>query len=103
MTNELNHEARELTLYVENDQQLHNQRKAVGRALAKKKKKDNFDASKARAAFKPLLVMAAKKYLRENGSPGDKWNVIFPTIARAQAARYFVELFEDEYKSGEAE
>jgi hypothetical protein len=47
--------------------------------------------------------MAAKKYLHEFGSPGDRWNVIFSTSARRDAAAgcvvEFIEWYEVDYES----
>ena len=43
------------------------------------------------------MGVAAKKYVREFGGPGDRWNVIFSPIDRRQAAAHFAEEFLEWY------
>ena len=96
-------ETSELLLFVDNDEPLYRQKMLIFRALARKKDRGVFKAALAPKAFAALLSMAAKKYLHEFGSPGDRWNVIFSTNARRDAAAEcvveFVEWYEVDYES----
>ena len=96
-------EASELLLFLNNDEPLYRQRMLVFRALARKMERGVYNPKLAPKAFAALLTLAAKKYLREFGSPGDRWNVIFPTAARAEAAAAcateFVEWYEVDYEA----
>jgi hypothetical protein len=96
-------ETSELLLFVDNDEPLYRQKMLIFGALAKKKDRGVYKATLAPKAFAALLSMAAKKYLREFGSPGDRWNVIFSTNARhaaaAECAVEFVEWYEVDYES----
>ncbi len=93
----MNTESHELVLYADNDEPLWKMKSAIFRALAKKKDRGVYDARLAPKAFAILLTTAAKKYVREFGSPGDRWNQIFSPIARRHAALEFVEQFDAWY------
>ena len=96
-------EASELLLFSDNDEPLYRQKMLIFRALARKKDRGVFKVALAPKAFAALLSMAAKKYLHEFGSPGDRWNMIFPTNARRDAAAgcvaEFIEWYEVDYES----
>ncbi len=97
LTKELSYEARELVLYTENTERLHGILMAIFRGLAKKRDAGVYDERKAPAAFLPLLELCAQAYIRENGSPEDKWFQTFSPIARREAAAEFVETFDGWY------
>jgi hypothetical protein len=86
-------EATELTLYIDNDQRLYKQKTAIFRALARKKDRGRYDERLAPKAFAALTNLGAKKYVREFGGPGDRWNLVFSPVDRRQAAVHFVEDF----------
>ena len=90
-------EASELTLYLDNDEPLYRQRMYIFRALAKKKDRGKYNPALAPKAFAGLMGVAAKKYIREFGGPGDRWNLIFSPIDRRQAASSYAEEFLDWY------
>ena len=90
-------EASELTLYLDNEEPLYRQKTHIFRALAKKKDRGKYEHSLAPKAFAGLMAAAAKKYVREFGGPGDRWNVIFSPIDRRQAASHYAEEFLDWY------
>jgi len=96
-------ETSELLLFVDNDEPLYRQKMLIFRALARKKDRGVYKAALAPKAFDALLSMAAKKYVGEFGSPGDRWNVIFSTNARRDAAAEcvveFAEWYEVDYES----
>ena len=43
------------------------------------------------------MSTAAKKYVREFGAPGDRWNLIFSPIDRRQAAAHYADEFLEWY------
>jgi hypothetical protein len=86
-------EATELTLYLDNDEPLYRQKMHIFRALAKKKDRGVYDAKLAPKAFAALLNACAKKYVREFGGPGDRWNLVFSPMHRRQAAVRYAEEF----------
>ncbi len=90
-------EANELTLYLDNDEPLYRQKMVIFRALAKKKGRGKYNPALAPKAFAGLMGVAAKKYIREFGGPGDRWNIIFSPIDRRQAASHYAEEFLDWY------
>ena len=90
-------EATELTLYLDNDEPLYRQKMHIFRALAKKKDRGVYDAKLAPKAFAALLNACAKKYVREFGGPGDRWNLVFSPMHRRQAAVHYAEEFLDWY------
>ena len=96
-------ETSELLLFVDNDEPLYRQKILIFGALAKKKDRGVYNPALAPKAFAVLLSTAAKKYLRDFGSPGDRWNVIFSTNARrdaaAECAVEFTEWYEVDYQS----
>lgn len=91
-------ETSELLLFVNNDEPLYLQRLVIFRALARKKDRGVYNPKLAPKAFAALLTTAARRYLREFGSPGDRWNVIFPAVARQHAAEACAEEFVDWYE-----
>jgi hypothetical protein len=44
-----------------------------------------YNPALAPKAFAALMTAAAKKYVREFGGPGDRWNIIFSPIDRRHA------------------
>lgn len=90
--------ARELVLFVDNSESHYKVKMAAFRALAKKKDRGTYDARLAPKIFLPLLTNAAKAYVRENGSPQDKWHLIFSPIDRRHAALRLVEEFQAWYQ-----
>ena len=84
-------EATELTLYLDNDEPLYRQKMHIFRALAKKMDRGVYDAKLAPKAFAALLNACAKKYVREFGGPGDRWNLVFSPMHRRQAAVHYAE------------
>ena len=96
-------ETSELLLFVDNDEPLYRQKMLIFRALAKKKDRGVYNAKLAPKAFAALLATGAKRYVREFGSPGDRWNLLFSPVHRQHAADAcaveFVEWYEVDYES----
>jgi hypothetical protein len=96
-------EASELLLFADNDEPLYRQKMLIFRALARKKDRGVYDAKLAPKAFAAFLAEGAKKYVREFGSPGDRWNTMFSVAARQAAAEEcaaeFLEWYRVDYDS----
>ena len=96
-------ETSELLLFVDNDEPLYRQKMLIFRALAKKRDRGVYSPKLAPKAFASLLAAGAKKYAREFGSPGDRWNALFSTALRHHAAEAcaaeFVEWYAVDYES----
>jgi len=90
-------EATELTLYLDNEESLYRQKLVIFRALAKKKDRGKYNSALAPKAFARLMIAAAKKYVREFGAPGDRWNIIFSPIDRRHAAAHYAQEFLEWY------
>ena len=90
-------EATELTLYLDNEEPLYRQKMYIFRALAKKKDRGKYNPALAPKAFAALMTAATKKYVREFGATGDRWNLIFSPNAKKPAARRSAEEFLDWY------
>ena len=86
-------EAHELTLYMDNEEPLYRQKITIFRALARKKDRDRYDPRLAPKAFARLVNAGAKLYVREFGSPADRWNLVFSPVDRRQAAVHYAEEF----------
>lgn len=82
--------ARELVLYATNTGSLwgpgNTQGAAIRKNLELKAKKGTLDPSKAPKLFEYFMESAAKEYVREMGSPGDRWSDIFNKSTRRLAA-----------------
>jgi len=92
-------ESSELVLFTDNTEPLYRQKIAIFRALAKKKDRGTYESRLAPQAFSALLNSAAKKYAREFGSPGDRWNSHFSPMQRHLAAVHLAEEFLDWYRT----
>jgi len=91
-------ESSELVLYADNEEWLYRRKIAIFHALAKKKERGVFSSLLAPKAFAALLDMAAKQYTREFGSITDRWNQLFSTAHRREAAAHFAREFKDWYE-----
>jgi hypothetical protein len=91
-------ESSELVLFTDNTEPLYRQKIAIFRALAKKKDRGTYEPRLAPRAFGALLNAAAKKYVREFGSSGDRWNSVFSPMQRHLAAVRLTEEFLDWYR-----
>lgn len=92
-------EATELTLYADNEEPLYRQKMVIFRALAKKKDRGVYDPKLAPKAFAALLNAAAKRYVREFGGQGDRWNAMFSPMDRRHAALHYASEFLDWYET----
>lgn len=95
--------ARELSLYADNTEPLYRQRMAIAKNLATKKAKGVYDREKSLVAWGYLAKAAARAYVKEMGTPGEKWNVTFNKESRDAFCKAYREEFEQEYKDGEYE
>jgi hypothetical protein len=93
--------ANELVLFTENDGDIYRgQTLSILKNLASKKASGKYDRDKAVQAFMYLAETGAKEYIRQHGSPGDVWHVMFPTNIRRAAAVKWRDEFEQEFKLG---
>lgn len=90
-------EATELVLYADNEEPLYRQKMLIFRALARKKDRGTYDPKLAPKAFAAMLNASAKKYVREFGSRGDRWNAMFSPMDRRHAALHHASEFLDWY------
>lgn len=97
------HAAEELMLYLENDFELWegNQKKSIEKNLAQKMKKGRYDSALAPKIWMYLVEAAAKKYIKDHGTPGDRIDSVFNKATRMQVADRLAKQFEGEIKTGE--
>ena len=94
-------EARELTLYIENDADLHRQQHTpIVKNLATKKARSQYKHDLAVKAFGYLVESGAKKYARAFGSPNQPWHKMFDASTRKQVAEELTRDFETEFELG---
>jgi hypothetical protein len=86
----LNAEARELVIFAENTGEIYSWYCQICKNFNRKLEKNIFDMEAAQRAFSPWLVKAAKIYVYQCCTPGDKYFKIFSAETRKQAALYFV-------------
>lgn len=86
--------ARELELYIDNDEPLYRMWQAIVRNMWKHTKRGRFDAEKAVVGFMHLADAGAKKYAKEFGSRGDKWFEMFDVPTRTAVAKEYAKSFE---------
>ncbi len=87
------HAARELELSIDNTQSYYKTKIAIFTNYAKKKDKAQFIFDKGIKGFLPLVTTAAKSYMREFGSMGEKWQNAFSVITRKAVAEHFANEF----------
>lgn len=94
-------EARELTLYIENDADLHRrQHVPILKNLATKKVRSQYKHDLAVKAFGHLAESGAKKYAKEHGSPNQPWHKMFDAATRKLVAEDLTGDFEGEFELG---
>lgn len=79
------HEATELENYISNDRNLYQQYKAIIKNLKNKVTKGVYNPEKAITLWMYLVTAGVKKYVQENGVPGD----MFPKSVRIEVAKSF--------------
>ncbi len=90
---DLSHEARELVLWIENDQRLANQEGYIKASLDKKKA---YEPSRGVKAFEYLTTAAAKDYVK--GMGGGEWSRTFSPATRREAASFIEHHYRQERK-----
>lgn len=93
------HAARELELSIDNTQAYYKQKIVIFTNYAKKEDAGKFLYDKAIKGFLPLVTTAAKQYMREFGSMGDKWQNTFSVVTRKHVAEHLVKEFKDWYRA----
>ena len=87
-------EARELELYIDNDEPLYRKWQAIVKNLWRHRAKGRFDKERAIDGFMYLVDEGAKKYAKEF-SVGTDWNMMFNSATRRHVARQYAESFEN--------
>ena len=92
-------EAKELKIFIDNDNKLYKQRYIpIIKNLSKKKKSGRYRSSLASKGFMYLVDDGAKRYTREfGGTPKD----VFPKSKRTELAKEYAKEFEQIYKDQE--
>ena len=95
--------SRELRLFADNNGGLVRQSlQPIRDNLGKKMDKGVYDPQKAEKLWGYHADRAAQAYVKEHGSPGDKWHAMFPPHVRKEAAAHWEHNERDDIKSGSA-
>jgi len=89
--------ANELDLYAENTSELYNQKKSILANIKRKLKSGKYDHALAPKLWMHWVDAAAKRYVREFGSPGARIDSIFNKATREHLAKELA----DRYRTGE--
>jgi hypothetical protein len=87
-------EARELELYIDNDEPLYRKWQAIVKNLWRHRAKGRYQRERAVDGFMYLVDDGAKKYAKEFASPGE-WNKIFDSATRRYLAGQYATSFEN--------
>lgn len=94
-------DADELVLFINNEGDLYRQQHLpIIKNLMMKHAQGKYDRTLAIKLFMYLVDNGAKKYQAQHGSPGGKWNDMFPKTVRQMAAEALRDEFEAEAKTG---
>ena len=89
--------ARELEIYIENDQKLYKQKLIpIVKNIQKKIASGKYDHKKAPKLWMYLVDEAAKKYIKDHGSRGEKIDSIFNRETRMAVAQNLADNYRDE-------
>jgi hypothetical protein len=99
-TTNYNHEAVELALYIDNDEQSYC---LVQDALATLDKHagPGYDDGRAIPFMEAVVAQCARRYHSEFGTPADQWYHIFDVPTRRHVAEAIVEDWKDQHQRGE--
>jgi hypothetical protein len=89
--------ARELRLFVENNEKLIKQSMLWFRNFATKKARKTYNKDLAIKGFMHFAKRAAQAYCKDQGEPPASWNKLFSMSDRQDFARFYEELFRSEY------
>jgi len=89
--------ANELDLYAENTSELYGQKKAILANIQRKLKSGKYDPTKTPKLWMYWVDAAARRYVKEFGTPGQKIDSMFNKATREHLAKELA----DRYKSGE--
>ena len=88
--------AKELQLYIENDQKLYRQVESIVKNIQRKMKSGKYDHKKAPKLWMYVVDAGAKQYHKEYGTPGDKWTKMFDKQTRQAVAETMADEYRDE-------
>jgi len=94
---------KELHLFMVNDEPIWmgNQAKSIRKNLALKMKKGKYDSALAPKLWMYLVDAAAKSYIQQHGSPGDRIDSLFNKATRLALSQELAKGFEADVRSGE--
>jgi hypothetical protein len=96
----MNDAARELYMYASNCADAWRMAEHAFRNYERKRAKGTYDATLARKGLSYAVETAAKEYVREFGTPGDKWRAMFTPADRAAVADAIMTDTETEWAAG---
>ena len=91
--------AKELQLYIENDQKLYRQVESIVKNIQRKMKSGKYDHKKAPKLWMYVVDAGAKQYHKEYGTPGDKWTKMFDKQTRQAVAETMADEYRDEIEA----
>ena len=91
--------AKELQLYIENDQKLYRQVESIVKNIQRKMKSGKYDHKKAPKLWMYVVDAGAKQYHKEHGTPGDKWTKMFDKQTRQAVAETMADEYRDEIEA----
>jgi hypothetical protein len=95
------HAVRELELFIDNDYNLYKQMiQTIQRNQLKKMNNGTWDSELSIKQFKNLADEGAKRYIKQHGSPGEKWYITFPVSERLEVAKTMSKQFVGEAELG---
>lgn len=91
--------ADELILYLDNERDLYEQKRAIAANMLRKMERGTYDHHRAVDAWMYVVENAAKKYAKEFATPRD-WSALFNVPTRTLAARELADRYRDNVKHG---
>ena len=91
--------AKELQLYIENDQKLYRQVESIVKNIQRKMKSGKYDHKKAPKLWMYVVDAGAKQYHKEHGTPGDKWTKMFDKQTRQAVTETMADEYRDEIEA----
>lgn len=92
---------RDLSLYMENERSLHNQKQSIIKNIQQKMKSGRYDSNLAPKLWMYRVDSGAKAYIKEFASPGTRMQDLYPKPLRAALAKQFAEEYEEAIKDGD--
>lgn len=95
-TSTYNHEAVELSLYIDNDSTSYQQVQQAFVTIGKHVRRGEYDSARAVAFIEAVVGQCARRYCKEFASPSDRWWTIFDVPTRRAVAEALVDDYEEQ-------